>query len=145
MENPVVVNFDGIETELDALVDGVRIKGFVDRWHDSDGEIVIGDYKTGKVPKEPWREDKFDQLLIYGIILAEAMSKPLKSVELLYVAHAQTLKKVPTESDIQRVKDMIVETRKGIDERCKTGVFEARRSTLCGWCYFKTICPEWSK
>lgn len=145
MEDVASMNFDGIETELDAEIDGVRIKGFVDRWHESEGAIVIGDYKTGKVPREPWMDDKFDQLLIYGIILSESMGKQLKSVELLYVAHGQRLKKTPTAEDIKKVKDMIVQTRKEIDSRCESGVFEAKRSNLCGWCHFKTICPEWSK
>lgn len=144
MEDVAEVHFDGIETELNAEIDGVKIKGFVDRWHFDGDSIVIGDYKTGKVPREPYRDDKFDQLLIYGIILSESMGKELKSVELLYIGHGQKLSKTPTGEDIARVKKMIVDTRAEIDKRCQTEVFEARPSMLCNWCYFKKTCPEWS-
>lgn len=145
MEDFSTLQFDGIETELDNEINGVRVKGFVDRWVDIGDKIVIGDYKTGKVPREPWVDDKFDQLLIYGIILSESLNKQLESVELLYIAHSKTLKKKPSTEDIERVKAMIVETRKAIDERCESGIFEAIPSNLCGWCHYKTICPEWSK
>ena len=144
MEDFSSLQFDGIETELNAEIDGVRIKGFVDRWVQNDDKIVIADYKTGKVPRAPWQDDKFDQLLIYGIILSEMLQKPLGSVELLYIAHGKSLTKTPTEDDIARVKAEIVETRKAIDERCESGVFEATPSNLCSWCHYKTICPEWS-
>lgn len=146
MEDVLSMQFDGIETELDALVDGVRIKGFVDRWNKKDeNSIVIGDYKTGKVPAPHWRDDKFDQLLIYAVVLSELFDKKIDSLELLYIANSTKLAKTPTEQDIERTKTTIVETRKQIDERCKSGIFETKKSKLCSFCYFKTICPEWTR
>ena len=146
MEDVSSVQFDGIETELDALVDGVKIKGFVDRWNKKDDDsIVISDYKTGKVPAKRWQDDKFDQLLIYAVVLSELLDKNIASLELLYVAHGEKLTKTPTIQDIERTKSTIVETRRQIDERCESGIFETKRSKLCSYCYFKTVCPEWSK
>lgn len=138
-------SFGGIETALDAQIGGVRVKGFVDRWgYDDLGQITIGDYKTGKVPREPWVKDKFDQLLIYGIILADQLGKELGRLELLYVTHTVKVAHIPTPEDIQRVTEKVVSVRKQIDERCETEVFEPRKSNLCSWCHFKRQCPVWN-
>lgn len=145
MEPSDAIEFDGIETELNHAVLGVQIKGFIDRWAIKDGKLNIGDYKTGKVPQLRFRDDKFDQLLIYAIILSELEDKEIGTLELLYIKDGVRLTKEPTEEDVNRIKSMLVETRNSIDERCQTGVFETKVGVLCGWCHFKPICPAWSK
>ena len=145
MEPSQDIEFDGIETELNHSVLGVQIKGFIDRWAVKEGKLNIGDYKTGKVPQLRFRDDKFDQLLIYAVILSEIEEKEIGTLELLYIKDGIKLIKDPTQEDINRIKKMLVETRNAIDERCKTGVFETKVGVLCGWCHFKTICPAWSK
>lgn len=145
MESPESIEFNGIETELNHTISGVKIKGFIDRWSVSEGKINIGDYKTGKVPQPRFRNDKFDQLLIYAMILSEIEEKEIGLLELLYIKDGVKLVKEPTQKDIDKIKIMLVETRNAIDERCQTGVFETRVGVLCGWCHFKTICPAWSK
>lgn len=145
MEVPAEQQFGGIETALDATIAGVRIKGFVDRWGIDDiGNVTIGDYKTGKVPRAPWIKDKFDQLLIYGIILSNELGKELGRLELLYVTHTVRAAHIPTADDIQRVSEKIVSVRSAIDEKCITGDFEPKKSTLCSWCHFKPMCPAWA-
>jgi len=145
MEPSDAIEFDGIETELNHSVLGVQIKGFIDRWVVKEGKINIGDYKTGKVPQLRFRDDKFDQLLIYAVILSEIEEKEIGTLELLYIKDGVKLTKDPTQEDINRIKTMLVEIRSAIDERCQTEVFETKVGVLCGWCHFKPICPAWSK
>ncbi|SVC74400.1 uncharacterized protein METZ01_LOCUS327254, partial [marine metagenome] len=67
IENPEEIEPDGLEFELNGEVSGVRLKGFIDRFTmGEDGEVVISDYKTGKVPREEYVDDRFLQLRIYG-------------------------------------------------------------------------------
>lgn len=146
LEDPTKVNFDGTETEFNRQIDGVTVKGIIDRWAlQEDGKIYIGDYKTGKVPRKQWQGDKFDQLIIYGILTSDEFGKPIGTLDLLYLKDGVRLSYVPSEEDIKRVKKHIVTTRAMIDERCESEVFETKTSVLCGWCHFKTICPAWSK
>ena len=145
MEASQDIEFDGIETELNHSVLGVQIKGFIDRWAVNEGKINIGDYKTGKVPQLRFRDDKFDQLLIYAVILSEIEEKEIGTLELLYIKDGVKLTKNPTQEDIDRIKKMLVEIRNAIDERCQTEVFETKVGVLCGWCHFKPICPAWGK
>lgn len=150
MESPQELSFDGLEYELNHTLFAntetpVLIKGFIDRWNYEDGSIVIGDYKTGKVPGVAYREDKFFQLLLYGIVLQEILDAEISRIELLYIKSGERLQHIPSADDIQRVSDDIVATRIAIDERCATHEFEAKRSRLCDWCNYKTICPAWRK
>lgn len=150
MEDPISRNFDGLEQELNHVLFAdsdtpVLIKGFIDRWHQDGDAIVIGDYKTGKVPGRAYRSDKFQQLLIYAHVLREQLGKQISAIELLYIKNGELLRHEPTEDDFQVVAQELQSTRRAIDERCKTGQFEAKTSRLCDWCAFKSICPSWRK
>jgi putative RecB family exonuclease len=145
MEDPKELEFDGLEAEINHEVSGVRVKGFIDRWNRSGGGIVIGDYKTGKTPAPRYVDDKFFQLLLYGVVLREQLNEDIVGLELLYIKDGDCLKKTPTESDMQNVHETVVEIKKQIDARCMTGEFEYKPSRLCDWCSFKSICPYWRK
>ena len=140
-----LIELEGIETPLDWQLGGVTIKGFIDRWHEEDGEIVIGDYKTGKVPSARFQDNKFFQLLLYGAVLSEQLAAPIKRVELLFVKDGVRLSHDVAESDFANVIETVVSVKSEIDARCKSGEFEPNRSRLCDWCSFKSICPAWSK
>jgi putative RecB family exonuclease len=146
VENPEHVSLNGTETEFIGDIDGVKVKGIIDRWViNEEGVIDVSDYKTGKVPRKEWRDDKFDQLVIYGILIGDAHEKEIGSLDLIYLKEGVTLNFSPTQERISKVKEHIVTTRKMIDERCKSEDFEYRTSNLCGWCHFKTICPAWAR
>lgn len=150
MESPSEREFDGIEHELNHVLfeehgTPVLIKGFIDRWHMEGDEIVVGDYKTGKVPGVAYRQDKFYQLLIYAHVLREQLKANIKEVQLLYVKNSELLSMKPTEQDFDDVMEDIISTRAAIDSRCVSGHFEPRVSRLCDWCSFKPICPAWKK
>ena len=145
VEQPEEQNFGGLETEFIGDIDGVRVKGIIDRWSIEDDKVAISDYKTGKVPRKEWRNDKFDQLVIYGILAGDAEGKEVGSLDLIYLKEGVKLTFSPTRERISKVKEHIVTTRKMIDERCSSEHFEHRTSNLCGWCHFKTICPAWTR
>lgn len=148
MEDPPKREFDGLEHELNHTLFAdkdvpVTIKGFIDRWHLEDDSIVVGDYKTGKVPSAAYRADKYQQLLIYASVLREQLGKDVSRIELLYIKNGEILSHEPKEEDFIQVENELVGTRLAIDERCETGQFEHKRGRLCDWCAFKSICPAW--
>lgn len=145
MENPESLHFDGVETELNDQIDGVQIKGFIDRWRRTDNGIVVGDYKTGKAPSPRYAEDKYFQLLLYAYVLEQQLGEKVNEIELLFIKDEKRLAKSVTDEDRENVRTTVVNVRKQIDERCVSGNFEPIRHKLCGWCSFKSICPIWSK
>lgn len=144
IENPQEIEPDGIEHEVNDLIDGVKIKGFIDRWSSTGEEITVSDYKTGKTPAPKYRKDKFVQLLIYAILLEQETGIPAKTIELLYLKEGKVLSSDVKEEDISHVKSTIVNVHSEMMKRCEVGKFEYKTSTLCGWCSFKKMCPAWT-
>ena len=145
MEDPTALHFDGIETELNDTIDGVAIKGFIDRWRNTDDGIIVGDYKTGKTPSPRYRDDKYFQLLLYAYVLEKQLNQTVKEIELLFIKDAVLLSKTVTDEDRENVRSTVVHIRKEIDLRCVSGEFEPIKHRLCDWCSYKKICPEWNK
>lgn len=143
MENPAELHFDGLETELNDDIDGVVIKGFIDRWRKTENGIIVGDYKTGKAPAPRFQQDKYFQLFLYAFVLEKQLQETVEEVELLFIKDSVRLAKKMEDADRQQVRETVVEVRRNIDERCASGVFEPIKHRLCDWCSFKQICPIW--
>lgn len=144
IENPTYLSPTGLEHELNGEIGGVRIKGFIDRFSQAEGEgFIISDYKTGKTPKKNWVDDKFFQLLVYSHLLESTGVGKAVGVELLYLKDGVKFTKNVTDQELESVEKTIVETKLEIDKRCETEEFEAQKSILCNWCSFKKECPAW--
>lgn len=144
VEDPKTIKPDGIEHEVNDLIDGVKIKGFIDRWSSSETGITVSDYKTGKTPAPKYRKDKFTQLLIYAILLEQETGVPAEKIELLYLKEGKVLSSEVKQEDVSHVKSTIVNVHSEMMRRCEAGKFEHKTSVLCGWCSFKKICPAWT-
>jgi len=145
LEDPTQTNVDEIEYELNGDLNGVTLKGFVDRFHyDEDGRIVVGDYKTGKVPGKNWEDDKFFQLYIYAALLQELNVGDVSKVELIYLKGPKVLNRTVTPDDLEKAVETVVTVKRDIDECCETETFNTKTSRLCDWCYFKKQCPAWA-
>lgn len=148
LEDPASFEPDGIEHELYSPIEGVTIKGYIDRWNKQDDAIRITDYKTGKTPKPAYRDAKFFQLLVYGDILSAELEMPLGQVELLYLKDGVRLKLDAgdiMDTRIVQMRKTVAATREAILDRCETGHFEATKNKLCDWCSYKSFCPAWQK
>lgn len=146
LEDPTSTNVDEIEYELNGELDGVRIKGFIDRFSfTSTGSIVVGDYKTGKVPSPRFEDDKFFQLFVYAAMLETLCIGTVERVELLYLTAPRVLARAVTPASLAEAIETVVTVKNAIDQRCETGDFEAVKSALCNWCSYRTFCPAWKK
>lgn len=145
LEDPRSITPAGIEHKLDGNIDGVPIRGFIDRWHWAPNRKVwITDFKTGKTPYGAYRRPKFVQLLIYADLLARELGVGIARVELLYLKTGDKLQLAPTARDIDEMRTLVTTTHVEITRRCDSGEFEPRPSKLCDWCNFKQDCPAWT-
>lgn len=144
LENPTEVTLSGTEKFVRGEIGGVKVHGFIDRYLARDGISTVGDYKTGKTPKERDLDDKFFQLIIYSQLLSTiGVETEENFVELLYLKDGVRFKRSLNSGEINKTIEIIQSTKNEIDEKCRTGNFEPRRSILCNWCGFKGICPAW--
>lgn len=146
VENPLQVTPAGIETELNGHIEGVPIKGFIDRWSKSNSGLVISDYKTGKAPSPRFANDKFMQLLIYALVLGQDEQLPIDELQLIYLKDNRVMTLKPTAEHLAETIKRVTTVWNGVRERCGSGNWEPIPHRLCDWCTFKnTICPQWSK
>lgn len=148
IENPADTEFDGMEHEVNATVEGVQMKGFIDRFMFTDDGIVISDYKTGKIPNERFttEDDKYFQLLAYALMLEESDQESTSRVQLLYLAKPVVHELAVTPVKLSIAKGTIVETKEAIDNSCDAGQFHCATGKLCDWCHYKKTgdCPAFA-
>lgn len=145
VENPGDVELTGIEQEVTATCSGVLVKGFIDRYKVVDGKVHISDYKTGKVPDARFVGSKFQQLLIYAVMVQERGLGEPTEMSLMYLAGPKVLSKNVTPEALVETRQLLVETKQQIDTFCEEGNFPVKQSGLCNWCHFKKICPAWTR
>lgn len=144
LEDPSTIDLDGIETAVESSIEGVPIKGFIDRWvFNDDGTISIGDYKTGKTPRPQYLDDKFQQLYIYAHLLGEMQSTDVTQVELLYLKDPVRYPRAVSRSDLDLTAETVVTVYGEVATACANGEFAAIRHRLCDWCSYKAFCPAW--
>ena len=146
LEDPTATMLEGQEVKVLTEIEGVAMKGFIDRIAlDADGKVVISDYKTGQVPDSKYVSDdeKWFQLLAYALMLREAEQKPTSTLELYYLSKKVKHSFEVTQEHLENTRQMIVKTRASIDESCATSQFKCNVTKLCDWCHYKKIdvCP----
>ena len=146
LEDPSITILEGQEVEVLTEIDGVAMKGYIDRIAlDVDGKVVISDYKTGKVPDPKYVSDdeKWFQLIAYALMLKEAHRKMTSTLELYYLSKKVKHSFAVTQDHLVNAQQVIVRTRASIDESSKSGEFSCNVTNLCNWCYYKKInvCP----
>jgi len=145
IENPTT--FDPEDRELDMLedLDGIVIRGILDRIdRDTDGQLVITDYKTGRAPPERYALSAFFALKIYALLIRNRTGETPKELRLLYL-NGPTLYTLPI--DDQQLEAMDGQLRalwSAIDRALVSDRFPARKGRLCDWCSFRDICPAWT-
>ena len=144
IEDPQQTELTGMEHEVLANIDGVELKGYIDRFIiGDDGNVIISDYKTGAIPNPRFKseDDKFFQLLVYALMLQEADQEETSKLQLLYLKHSENHEMIVTPVRLAVARGVIVETKELIDKACETGEFACNTSKLCDWCFHKPYCP----
>ena len=117
-----------------------RLRGYIDRIDQTgDGTYEIHDYKTSKSLPEQNKMDEDRQLALYQIGV-QNMWNDVGSVELVwhYVAFDKEIRSKRTEEELNELKRDTIDLIQKIET---TRDFLPNESILCGWCYYKDICP----
>lgn len=135
-ENPPLPKF--IEKGFTLKVDGILVKGRIDRVDDVNGGVEIVDYKTGQ-PKEKLDWDDRRQLILYAIAAEESFVPPLvvKKLTYYYLESNTAVSFEPKDAEKEKLKLQIRESMAKIRE----STFAATPGPHCQYCDFKDICP----
>lgn len=143
LENPT--NFEPTYRELHLeqnLTENIYLHGYVDRLDVAPtGEVRIIDYKTGKSPKPGWEDKALFQLRVYALLYWKEHKVIPRLLQLIYLGDSNMLRNSPTEQELIATEKSLMKIAESINDAIESDTWLPRKSKLCDWCSFKSICP----
>ena len=85
------------------MVDGLRLRGYVDRLDVSPGgDMRVVDYKTGSIPREAFEAKALFQMKFYALVLWRTRGVVPRQLRLMYLADTDTLSYAPDAEELAR-------------------------------------------
>lgn len=142
LEDPTTIRPIGIELMLEAPRDGYAQRGIIDRLElDSDGELVITDYKTGRAPPAKFAQSRLDGVQFYAALCEQLFGRRPAKVQLLFLRDPVAIVSTPTDNSIRGLRSKVDAIWHAVERSCATEDFRPRPGRLCNWCGFKPYCP----
>lgn len=142
MEDPRAIRPIGIELLLEADLGGVRLRGIIDRLDlDAEGELVVTDYKTGKVPNPRHEQGRFGGVHFYAFLCEAVLGRRPARIQLLYLSEAVTIVATPSEQSTRGLERRVGAVWQAVQRACAADDFRPHPGRLCEWCAFQAHCP----
>lgn len=142
LEDPDRVRAVGVELGLEADVDGLRLRGVIDRLDLNDeGDLVVVDYKTGRAPSAGFERSKMAGVHVYALLCERVLGRAPVEVRLLHLREPVAIVATPSDQSIRGQRQRSVAVWRAIERACDRGDFRPRPSRLCGYCSFQAMCP----
>jgi putative RecB family exonuclease len=144
LEDPSRLEPASREQLIEVVVDGLRMRGYVDRLDvTAGGDIRVVDYKTGAIPRETFEAKALFQMKFYALVLWRTRGVVPRQLRLIYLADADTLSYEPDAEELERFERTVRAIWVAIQRAMQTRDFRPSPSQLCEWCGHKVRCPAW--
>ena len=144
IEDPNTVRAVGLELKLEAVLPGssLRMRGIIDRLDlDDDGELIVTDYKTGRVPGPMHENARLLGVHFYAFLCEQVFGRRPKKVQLLYLSEPMAISTLPSEQSIRGLTTKTRAVWQAIELACQREDFRPRQSRLCSFCAYQSLCP----
>lgn len=143
LEDPSTVRSIGLELKVEAEIDGIRLRGIIDRLElDADGELVVTDYKTGAAPSEHYERKRLSGVHIYSLLCEQLLGKRPRTVQLLYLKTPLAITTEPTDRSTRGTRRTLGAVWQAVERACDREDFRPQPSRLCDYCAFQAYCPS---
>ncbi|MGH9288600.1 MAG: RecB family exonuclease, partial [Acidimicrobiales bacterium] len=142
LEDPRSVRAIGLELMLTAEVDGLPLRGIIDRLElDGDGGLVVTDYKTGSAPSTQYERKRLSGVHIYSLLCEQLLGRRPTRVQLLYLRDPLALITEPSDRSTLGTRRTLGAVWQAVERACHREDFRPQPSRLCEWCSFRAYCP----
>ena len=139
----------GTERQVAATTQALAVSGRVDRIDQRGDELVVVDYKTGRVPSTEDEARGSPALALYVLGVQRTLRRPCRRVELHHLPSGTVAAFEHTErslaNHVRRAEDVAadiaVATGKVEDGVHPDEAFPTVPGRQCGWCDFRPSCP----
>jgi putative RecB family exonuclease len=142
LEDPDAIDAVGVELLMEAEVGGLLLRGIIDRLDVTpEGEFIVIDYKTGRVPSEMQEHSKLGGVQFYALLCEQVLGRRPVDVRLLYLKEPMVISSDPTEQALRGLRQRTSAVWSAIERACEDEDFRPKPSGLCKWCHFQEFCP----
>jgi putative RecB family exonuclease len=142
MEDPTAIREIGIELRLEAQVGALALRGIIDRLElDSEGGLVVTDYKTGRAPGLKYEQGRLAGVHFYSFLCEEVLGRRPSAIRLMYLRTGETITALPSAQSVRFITTRTTAVWKAVERACTTGNFLPRQGPLCNSCSFQQWCP----
>lgn len=142
LEDPDAVDAVGVELTLEADVGGLRLRGIIDRLDvTAQGELVVVDYKTGRVPSVNQEQQRLGGVQFYALLCEQVLGRRPSRVRLMYLREPIVIEAEPSDQAVRGTRQRTAAVWSAIERACENEDFRPRPSALCKWCSFRPLCP----
>jgi putative RecB family exonuclease len=141
LEDPDTIVVAGVELLLDANLDGVRFRGIIDRLDVTGDDLVVVDYKTGRVPAQGHEQSRLTGVNFYALLLEVLLGRAPSKVQLFYLREPVIVESEPSKQSLRAFRQRAAAVWSAIEHACETEDFRPRPSGLCPFCSFREYCP----
>ncbi len=146
IEDPQTLDPEDRELDMVEDLDGMVIRGILDRIdRDTDGRLVITDYKTGKAPPEQYALSSFFALKIYALLIRTRLGETPKEIRLLYLSGPTMYRLGVEDRHLDAMDSQLRALWRAIERAISTQRFPTRPGRLCDWCSYQEICPAFNE
>ncbi len=144
LEDPTTLEPAERELYVEAEVDGLVLRGYVDRLDVApDGQLRVVDYKTGRSPSELFERSSLFQMKFYALVLWRSRGVVPTLLQLVYLGNGEIVRYSPDEADLRATERNVKALWTAIQRAAETGDWRPRVSKLCDWCDYRDLCPAW--
>ena len=142
IEDPRRIEAIGLELKLEAEVGGVVLRGIIDRLElGPDGELIVTDYKTGRVPSERFEHGRLGGVHFYAYLCEAVLGRRPAKIQLLYLAEPVAIVAEPSDQSIRGLEKKVGAIWSAVERACEREDFRPNPGRLCDWCSFQAWCP----
>jgi putative RecB family exonuclease len=143
LEDPTRLEPAAREELVEVVVDGLRLRGYVDRLDVSPaGDLRVVDYKTGTTPREAFEAKALFQLKFYALVLWRTRGVVPRMLRLMYLSDSDMLSYAPDAAELLRFERTLKALWAAIQRALQTGDFRPSPGRLCDWCDHRALCPS---
>ena len=143
LEDPDTVKAVGLEMRLSTDIDGVTVRGIIDRLDElDDGSLVVVDYKTGRAPRNEQTRSRLSGVQMYALMCEAELGKRPAVVRLIYLRDRVVISASPTDQAMRGTRQRALGVWAAIERACRQDDFRPNPSSLCRYCCFQTYCPS---
>jgi putative RecB family exonuclease len=143
LEDPDAVRAVGLEMSLSTDIDGVTVRGIIDRLDElDDGSLVVVDYKTGRAPRHEQSRSRLGGVQMYALMCEAELGRRPAAVRLIYLRDRVVISASPTDQAMRGTRQRALGVWAAIERACSQDDFRPNPSGLCRYCAFQAYCPS---